>query len=130
MAGFTKKTREEVMELTSSELKYVPVLVEILYKCQGIGNRISRRDIDSKMIVMGVRPERVTNILAHIRKKNLVPCLVTYRRAYYVATTRSDMTDYIRRIDYTLDELTRQVEELCTLKDAAMKQCKERFGRI
>ena len=116
------------MELTSSEMKFVQMLVGILFKCQGIGNRIYRREIDSKMVVYGVRPERVTDMIAHIRKKNLVPCLVTYRGGYYVATTRSDMLDYINRLDYAIDDLTRQVEDLCNIKDAALKQCKERFG--
>lgn len=128
MAGFRKKTKEEIMELTSSEMKFVQILVDILFKCQGIGNRIYRREIDLKMVVYGVRPERVTDMIAHIRKKNLVPCLVTYRGGYYVATTRSDMLDYISRLDYTIDDLTRQVEDLCNIKDAALKQCKERFG--
>ena len=128
MAGFRKKTKEEIMELTSSEMKFVQILVDMLFKCQGIGNRIYRREIDLKMVVYGVRPERVTDMIAHIRKKNLVPCLVTYRGGYYVATTRSDMLDYISRLDYTIDDLTRQVEDLCNIKDAALKQCKERFG--
>lgn len=128
MAGFRKKTKEEIMELTSSEMKFVQILVDILFKCQGIGNRIYRREIDSRMVVYGVRPERVTDMIAHIRKKNLVPCLVTYRGGYYVATTRSDMLDYINRLDYAIDDLTRQVEDLCNIKDAALKQCKERFG--
>ena len=128
MAGFRKKTKEEIMELTSSEMKFVQKLVDILFKCQGIGNRIYRREIDSKMVIYGVRPERVTDMIAHIRKKNLVSCLVTYRGGYYVATTRSDMLGYISRLDYTIDDLTRQVEDLCNIKDAALKQCKERFG--
>ena len=115
-------------ELTSSEMKFVQVLVEILFKCQGIGNRIYRRQIDAKMVVLGVGPERVTDMIAHIRKKNLVPCLVTYRGGYYVATSRSDMMDYISRLDYTISDLTRQLEDLCNIKEAARKQCKERFG--
>ena len=129
MAGFTRKTKEEVRELTSSEMKFVQVLVEILFKCQGIGNRIYRRQIDAKMVVLGVGPERVTDMIAHIRKKNLVPCLVTYRGGYYVATSRSDMLDYISRLDYTISDLTRQLEDLCNIKEAARKQCKERFGK-
>ena len=128
MAGFGRKTKEEVRELTSAEMKHVQVLVEMLFKHQGIGNRIYRREIDAKMVTLGHKPERDTDIIMHIRKKNLVPCLVTYRGGYYVATQRSDMADYISKLEYTISDLTRQVEELCTFKDAARKQMKERFG--
>ncbi len=128
MAGFTRKTKEEVMELTHDEMKFVPQLVELLFSHQGIANRISRREIDSLMVVKGVGPERVTDMIRHIRKKNLVPCLVSYRRGYYVATTRSDIIDYIGRLDYTISDLTRQVEELCSIKDQIRKDMKERFG--
>ena len=128
-SGFNRKTREEVRELTSSEMKYVQILVDMLFKHQGIGNRIYRREIEAKLIVKGVGPERVTDLIAHIRKNNLVPCLVTYRGGYYVATTRSDMADYICRLDYTIDDLTKQLETLCRLKEDAIKQCKEKFGK-
>ena len=129
MAGFNKKTKQEVMELTASEMKYVPILVEILFQHQGIANRISRREIDSLMVVKGIRPERVTDILRHIRKNNLVPCLITYHRSYYVATSRHDSSDYIGRLDYTISDLTRQIEELCMIKDTLRKDYKERFGK-
>lgn len=127
MAGFTRKTKEEVMELTHAEMKFIPQLVELFFKHQGITNRISRREIDSLMVVKGVGPERVTDMIRHIRIKNLVPCLVSYRRGYYVATTRSDIIDYIGRLDYAISDLTRQVEELCSIKDQIRKDMKERF---
>lgn len=128
MAGFTHKTKEEVQELTASEMKLVPQLVEIFFKHQGIGNRISRREIDSLMVVKGVGPERVTDMIRHIRRKNLVPCLVSFRRGYYVADTRSDIRDYIRRLDYTINDLTRQIEELCNIKEQLRKDMKNRWG--
>lgn len=128
MAGFTRKTKEEVMELTHAEMKFIPQLVELFFKHQGIANRISRRELDSLMVVKGVGPERVTNMIRHIRKKNLVPCLVSYRRGYYVATTRSDIADYVGRIDYTISDLTRQLEELCQIKDQILMDMKKRFG--
>lgn len=128
MAGFKHKTRDEKMELTHAEMKFIPQLVEIFHKHQGIGNRISRREIDSMMVVQGVGPERVTDMIRHIRRKNLVPCLVSYRRGYYVATTRSDIADYMGRIDYTISDLTRQIEELCNIKEQLRKDMKNRWG--
>jgi hypothetical protein len=80
------------------------------------------------MVVQGVGPERVTDMIRHIRRKNLVPCLVSYRRGYYVATTRSDIADYMGRIDYTISDLTRQIEELCNIKEQLRKDMKNRWG--
>jgi hypothetical protein len=67
-------------------------------------------------------------MIRHIRRKNLVPCLVCYRRGYYVATTRSDIADYMGRIDYTISDLTRQIEELCNIKEQLRKDMKNRWG--
>jgi hypothetical protein len=54
--------------------------------------------------------------------------LVSFRRGYYVADTRSDIRDYIGRLDYTINDLTRQVEELCSIKEQLRKDMKQRWG--
>lgn len=129
MGGFTHKSRQEVMELTTAEMKLVPELVALLNKHQGIANRISRRELEGRMIIKGVGPERLTDFLRHIRTNSLVSCLVSYRKGYYVATTRSDIADYIGRLDRAINDHTKQAEELCTIKENIMKQCVERFGK-
>ena len=126
--GFTHKTREELQTLTAKEMDLVPRLVEIIFKHQGISNRISRRELEKIMILKGVGPERLTDMLRYIRLNDLVPCLVSYRRGYFVATSPLDISEYICRLDYKINDITAQVETLCRIKEQIMKQAKERFN--
>ena len=109
--GFTHKTREELQTLTAKEMDLVPRLV-----------------VEKIMILKGVGPERLTDMLRYIRLNDLVPCLVSYRRGYFVATSPLDISEYICRLDYKINDITAQVETLCRIKEQIMKQAKERFN--
>ena len=83
--GFTHKTREELQTLTAKEMDLVPRLVEIIFKHQGICNRISRRELEKIMILKGVGPERLTDMLRYIRLNNLL----TFRSTFAGSITKS-----------------------------------------
>ena len=95
----------------------LPIMVECFKKHVGEENAITGREIISKMTakgydISGVRIRKIVNV---IRRHNLVPCLVSSAKGYFVANHISQMSDCI-------ESLQGREDAICAVKEALMAQ--------
>jgi len=99
ITGFEEYTHE----LTEQERPYLPVIVDILKHRKGIkyaikNNEIAHRSFNPgrSIILTGARVRKMINV---IRRYNLVPCLVSSSKGYYVASTKLEVLTYIQSLE-------------------------------
>lgn len=105
-------------ELNEYERKVLlPIMVECFKKHVGEENAITGREIKSKMMAKGydISEVRIRKIVNVIRRHNLVPCLVSSSKGYFVADHVSQMSDCI-------DSLQGREDAICAVKEALMNQ--------
>lgn len=97
--GFEKET-EDLSEYELTEL--LPILVKHLPRKLGVENATTgaaiRKGIELNLdfVISGARLRKLIN---HIRKNDLIPCLVASSKGYYVATDNSDVKRFIESLE-------------------------------
>jgi hypothetical protein len=97
--GFEEQTEElseyELKELLPILLKYLP---RKLGKANAITGAAIRKGIEVNRghVISGARLRKLIN---HIRKNDLIPCLIASSKGYYVATDNTDVSRFIESLN-------------------------------
>lgn len=96
-----KGFREETSPLSEMELRLIPVFINSLLKHIGKDNAVTSSDITKGLRNNGygvVTGPRIRKIINHIRINNLVPCLVSCSKGYYISNDAKELEDYIESL--------------------------------
>ena len=88
ISGFTNETAP----LSDRELEALPTFVAILSRAVGKEHAVYNDALCD--LIPGMSGARVRKIINHIRRNDLVPCLVASSKGYYVAETEDEILDF------------------------------------
>jgi len=97
--GFEEQT-EDLSEYEREEL--LPILLKHLPRKIGIENAITGGAINHGLknnLGIKVSGARLRKLINHIRKNDLIPCLVASSKGYYVATDNADVQRFIESLE-------------------------------
>lgn len=117
--GFEKQTHE----LTDYEMNVLlPRLVNGFVGKTGTSKSVTSVHICKVFKGNGYKldPPRLRKLIQHIRINQLVPCLVSSSKGYYIAESYSEMKKYINSFDQRINAMT-------VSRDALEYQMKQRF---
>lgn len=115
--GFSNETAP----LTERELEALPAFVSALSRAHGKANAIYNNELQS--LAPEMTGERVRKIINHIRRNDLVPCLVASSRGYFVADTEAELIDYE-------DSLRGRESAIREVRESIERQRRIRFSRV
>jgi hypothetical protein len=107
IAGFEEQT-EPLSEYETSQL--LPLITSGLKSKQGAASAITNKAICTALRSRGLKisEARVRKIINHIRKHDLIPCLIATSKGYYITHDRAELETYIQSLKSREDAI-RQV---------------------
>ena len=106
----------------------LPIMVECFKKHVGEENAITGREIISKMTakgyeISGVRIRKIVNV---IRRHNLVPCLLSSAKGYFVSDNVEQVSDCIDSLQGREDAIRAVKEALIAQREVMRQQIEKR----
>lgn len=88
-------------ELTATELKFIPMMVDRFKNKRGIKNIVTAETMAAKMdqaFGVKIQGSRIRKMIQHIRFNNLVPGLIATSKGYYTAETVGEIKQWIESL--------------------------------
>lgn len=105
--------------LTTHERELLPLVVDMLRKCNGRGWEMSSSMMTAAARKAGyhMRGIEVRHIVNHIRVNAIIPCLASNGKGYHVALTREDMDDCISSLRGRVESIKEVIAALTAQRD-------------
>ena len=116
---------EQTHELTEYELACVHSVISYLRLCVGVERAVKNYHIADNigrgsLFDTKITPPRMRKIINYIRINNLLPCLCSNSKGYYVARDKEELDSYIK-------SLYQRIKSISDVYEALRKQRERHF---